>query len=161
MKPSSTVPKTPWTCLAMIIMLTGMLGMSALPAASSGNVASGEHESNCDIQHGPCLVEASDGMRIEFDIRPRPVKAMSGLFFFVTLTHKGKPVTDASVECDITMPGMYMGRNQPVLKHIKDGQYQGKGIITRCASGNTLWQARIIVVHGKQTDVAEYRFEVR
>ena len=71
--------------------------------------------------------------------------------FVVIVTRNGKPITDASVRLDLSMPHMFMGRNQPVLKQVKDGRYEGKGIITRCASGRKTWQADVVVESAGKT----------
>ena len=114
----------------------------------------------CDIQHGPCTSEAQ-GMTITFDIRPKPVKTMSELRFMVTIKKSKIPVTDASVALDLSMPGMYMGKNRPVLKHLGLGTYQGTGIITRCASGQRTWQAKITLGRGDPATIALFQFEVQ
>ena len=120
------------------------------------------NRTGCDIQRGPCIQETGDGMRVEFDIQPKPVTTMSGLTFFIHLTRNGKPVTDASsVVLDLSMPGMYMGRNRPVLKQLDNGRYEGKGLITRCMSNSSTWQAEITVERGKRITVADFEFEVQ
>jgi hypothetical protein len=43
----------------------------------------------------------------------------------------------------LSMPGMYMGRNEVVLKQGPDGTFTGRGIIPRCPAGKKLWQADI------------------
>ena len=114
----------------------------------------------CDIQHGSCIRE-TNGMTITFDIQPKPVRAMSELQFIVTVKRNNAPVTDASVALDLSMPGMYMGKNRPVLKHLGLGTYQGTGIITRCTSGQRTWQATITVGRGDPATIALFQFEVQ
>ena len=115
----------------------------------------------CDIQTGSCIMRTGDGMTIEFDIQPKPVAAMTESTFVVTVTRNGMPITDASVHLDLSMPHMFMGKNQPVMNHIKDGRYEGKGVITRCASGRRTWQADVAVGSTGKTAVARYEFEVK
>jgi len=117
-------------------------------------------EVTCDIQHGPCTRVEND-MTITFDIQPKPVRTLSELRFLVTLKRNKTPLTDRAVALDLSMPGMYMGRNRPVLKHMGQGVYQGTGIITRCTSGQKTWQARVTVGSGDPATIALYRFEVR
>jgi hypothetical protein len=106
-------------------------------------------------------MKTGDGMTIEFDIQPKPVAAMTESTFVVTVTRNGMPLIDASVHLDLSMPHMFMGKNQPILNHIQDGRYEGKGVITRCASGNKTWQADVAVVSAGKTAVARYEFEVK
>jgi hypothetical protein len=114
----------------------------------------------CDIQHGPCTTKAN-GMTITFDIRPKPVRPMSELQFTVTVKKNRIPATDASVALDLSMPGMYMGKNRPALKHVGRGVYQGSGIITRCTTGKKTWLAKVTVGRGDPAAIAQYQFEVQ
>jgi len=99
-------------------------------------------------------------MEIVFDIAPKPVTAMSELTFLVTLKKNGVPLTDAAVSLDLSMPGMFMGKNRPLLSHEGQGRYRGKGVITRCASGRKIWKAALAVERGQTTDAA-FVFEVK
>lgn len=108
---------------------------------------------NCDIRNQPCVRQVAGGS-ITFDIRPKPVKAMAELTFEVKtegVTLSGPPVIDLS------MPGMKMGPNQVKLKMTNAGLYQGTGIIVRCPSGRTLWQA---LVHLPGIGDADFIFDV-
>lgn len=134
-----------------------LLFITALTLPLSGIA---ENAIPCDIQHGPCIM-ATNEMTITFDILPKPVKTMSELRFIVTVKKKDHPVTDASVTLDLSMPGMYMGKNRPVLKHVNRGTYQGTGIITRCTTGKKTWQAKITVGRGDPATIARYQFEVQ
>ena len=139
----------------LCMLLPGIVGIGALPASAA------ENRTACDIQRGSCLIETGDGMTIEFDAQPKPVAAMSELTFIVNLSRGGSPVTDASTALDLSMPGMFMGKNRPVLKQVYDGRYEGKGIITRCSSGKKTWQADVTVKHAGKTAVASFVFEVK
>jgi hypothetical protein len=100
-------------------------------------------------------------MTITLDILPKPVRTLSELRFLVAVKKNNAPVTDAIVTLDLSMPGMYMGKNRPVLKHRGQGIYQGTGIITRCSSGQKNWQAKVTVGSGYPETVAVYQFEVQ
>jgi len=115
----------------------------------------------CVIQQGACSFTTDSGITVEFDIRPKPVKAMSNLDMIVSVKEKGRPVTDASVKLDLTMPGMYMGKNSPDMKHSANGRYEGTGIITRCMSGRKTWQADVRVERGNTRQTASFVFEVQ
>jgi hypothetical protein len=138
------------------MFLTAAFLSAAASAASAADV-----KINCDIQRGPCIQKTGDGMTVEFDIQPKPVTAMSDLAFVITVTRHGVPVTDSSVALDLTMPGMVMGKNLPVLKRLGVGRFEGKGIIPRCPTGKKTWQADVIVVRAGKTDVAGFVFEVK
>lgn len=141
--------------LTGMILAAGMLNMAVLTAAAE------ENGINCDIQQGPCFWSTDDGTRIELEILPKPVTAMSDLAFLVTLSKKKKPVLDASVLLDLTMPGMFMGKNQVALKQAKNGRYEGHGTITRCMSGHKTWKAKVTATHSGKAAAADFIFEVR
>jgi len=87
---------------------------------------------------------------------------MSELAFSIALTRGNKPVTDASsVLLDLSMPGMFMGNNRPILKKVNDGRYEGSGVIIRCLSGKKTWQAEVAVTRANKTSVVDFLFEVQ
>jgi hypothetical protein len=143
------------TYIAGTVLLAGVVGIGALP------VSAAENRTACDIQRGSCIIETGEGMTIEFDVQPKPVAAMSELTFIVNLSRGGSPVKNASTALDLSMPGMFMGKNRPVLKQVYDGRYEGKGIITKCPSGKKTWQAEVTVEHTGKTAVASFVFEVK
>ncbi len=149
--------KTRRACVIFVFVLP----LCALMGIGIEDAFCSDDRIDCVIQQGPCIKEAGQGMRILFDIQPRPVKALSDLVFSVTLTRSGKSVTDAAVLLNLSMPGMYMGRNQPVLKHVQDGRYEGKGIITRCMSGRKTWKADISIRQQAVAERASFVFEVQ
>ena len=116
----------------------------------------------CDIQQGPCTATTNEGLLIEFDIQPKPVVAMAELKFSVNLKQRGGVGQNmTSVLLDLSMPGMYMGKNQPALKKTADNRYEGAGIITKCMSGRKTWQAMITIEQAGRTSAAGFIFEVK
>lgn len=90
------------------------------------------------------------------DIEPKPPQSFKETKFIVTITGSDKIPDELLL--DLTMPGMFMGKNQVVLKKTDKNKYSGKGIIPRCPSGKTLWQADIFIpVEG----TVSFRFHVR
>jgi hypothetical protein len=145
----------------LCMLLSGIVLLAEIVSICVLDASAAENRTTCDIQRGSCLIETGDGMTIEFDIQPKPVAAMSDLTFIVNLSRGGLPVTEASIALDLSMPGMFMGKNRPVLKQVYDGRYEGKGIITRCPSGSKTWQAEVTVEHAGKTAVANFVFEVK
>ena len=138
------------TAVALVVIL-------ALPA-----VFAAETPQHCDIQIGSCIARIGDGTVIEFDVQPKPVMVMTESAFVVIVIKNGTPIPDASVHLDLSMPHMFMGKNQPVLKQVKDGRYEGTGVITRCASGKKTWQADVFTIGADgKTAVAAFVFEVK
>ncbi|HXY53964.1 MAG TPA: hypothetical protein VEM40_04750 [Nitrospirota bacterium] len=141
--------------LAWAVLLAVIGGIGAPPDSAA------ENSTTCNVQNGSCLKETSDGMTVEFDIQPKPVLSLSELAFSAILARSGAPVTDASVVLDLSMPGMYMGKNQPSLKFAKNGRYEWKGIIARCPSGSRIWQAELTIIQGGKTTKVDFVFEVK
>jgi hypothetical protein len=115
---------------------------------------------DCNIHTGPCSrIIAEENFMVLFDVNPRPVRSMDELHFIITIKKAGKPVTDAQVSLDLTMPGMFMGVNRPKLKHREKGRYEGEGVIPTCPHGGKLWKAEIgIELKGEKASVS-YVFE--
>jgi hypothetical protein len=149
------------TDMPLMVRLTGFLLLAMAFVISAPAPAKAATITHCDIQAGPCIAKIGDGMTVEFDVQPKPVKAMTENTFVVTLSRDGQPLKDASIKLDLSMPNMYMGKNQPVLRHVRDGRYEGKGIITRCASGSSTWQAEVVIESAGKTVVATFIFEVK
>lgn len=118
-----------------------------------------DQTTQCDIQRGICRITTIDGLTVEFDIDPKPVVAMAELRFMVYLKQTG--VKDvSSVALDLSMPGMFMGKNEPLLRRTGGGKYAGTGSIPRCASGGRTWQATIAVRQQDKISRVAFVFEV-
>lgn len=126
-------------CSMMILFFLFLLLVSAdrLVAAEKKD-ASGI---NCNIHQGACTQELP-GLKIILDIFPKPVKAMTDLFFRVTLSGK---MPEIGPYIDLGMPGMKMGPNRVKLKPVGDGIYEGEGIIVKCPSGRRTWRTTVTV----------------
>jgi len=112
-----------------------------------------EQSADCIIDQGPCIRNKGKA-EIIFDITPKPVKAMRELMFTVTIKGGKSPET---LPMGLSMPGMYMGKNEVLLRKSADGTFTGSGIIPRCPSGKRLWQAEVeIPGEGR----VFYRFDV-
>ena len=118
-------------------------------------------KTDCDINAGPCTKTiVHDNIQVILDINPKPVGPMTELLFSVILKEGARAVTDAKVGLDLTMPGMFMGVNRPVLSHVKDGRYEGKGVIPVCPHGGELWKAEVTVKRDGRSATVSYFFEV-
>jgi len=140
-----------WASTIFLLLITALTQPLSAHAGS---------EVTCDIQHGPCVME-TNGMTINFDILPKPVRTLSELRFRVTVKRNNVPVTDAAIALDLSMPGMFMGKNRPMLKQVGQGTYEGTGIIPRCISGQRTWHAEVTVGRGDPAATALYQFEVQ
>jgi hypothetical protein len=111
---------------------------------------------DCNAIHsGPCTKQSA-GRTVVLEINPRPVRQMAELTFAVTVT----PGTalPSTLTLDLSMPGMYMGKNQVVLQRKSTCTWEGKGVIVRCMSGRKLWQATIV---SADLGNPSFTFEVR
>ena len=142
-------------------LIRRMLLVLAIFATFASAASAADIKINCDIQRGPCIQKTGNGLTVEFDIKPKPVTAMSDLTFLITFTRGGMPFAGSTAALDLAMPGMFMGKNLPILKRTGSGRFEGRGIIPRCPTGKKTWQADIIIVHEGKTDVAGFVFEVK
>jgi hypothetical protein len=119
-------------------------------------------KTDCDINAGPCTKTIEhDNIQVILDINPKPVSPMTELHFSVILKEGERAVTDAKVGLDLTMPGMFMGGNRPVLSHVIAGRYEGKGVIPVCPHGGELWKAEVTVERDGRSATVSYLFEVK
>lgn len=135
--------------LSAILLFCGAQQISASQTA----------QPDCRVNSGAC-VKTSGALSVVFDISPKPLKVMRELTFTVTVKDQGKPVTDASILINLSMPGMFMGKNIVRLAHRADGVYDGTGVIIRCPSGGKIWQASVAIERGGKKTIANYVFEV-
>ena len=121
---------------ALLIMCICLL-FAGLP--SSG--AAEDTETNCNIQKQSCTQTVGD-RTVELDITPKPVKAMEELTFRVSIAGEAlkKPP-----HIDLGMPAMEMGPNKVTMEKVEDSVYEGTGVIVRCPSGKTIWEAEVTV----------------
>ena len=96
---------------------------------------------NCEIQKHSCTRQMGE-RTVELDITPRPVEAMKELTFRVTISGRA-PAEPPFI--DLGMPAMEMGPNRVKMEKVDDGVYEGTGIIVKCPSGKTIWEAVVTV----------------
>lgn len=104
-----------------------------------------EAPADCLIDEGPCVKTITDEkMSVQFNIEPKPVRAMEKLEFSVRITREEKPIRQRKVVLDLSMPGMYMGKNRPELVFAGDGTWKGAGVLPICPAGRTVWKAEVL-----------------
>lgn len=122
------------------IMFFLFLSTTAFPSARSSE-AFPELTNPCDLNRTSCTKSLS-GCHVTLDINPKPIRAMKNLTFTVVLSGK-KPEAEPSI--DLGMPGMKMGPNRVNLRLVKEGTYQGEGVVVKCPSGKKIWQALVTI----------------
>jgi len=115
------------------------LGLLVFSAFQTGVSSATEVNVDCDIQSGGCQKQIND-RTVHLEISPKPVKAMKDLTFQVKIS--GDSLLEAPF-VDLGMPGMKMGPNRVILKKNDTATYEGQGVIVRCKSGKTIWQATV------------------
>jgi len=108
---------------------------------------------NCQIQEHSCT-QMIAGRTVELDITPKPVKAMKELTFRVQVSGGATP---APPYIDLGMPAMEMGPNTVKMEKGNNGVYEGKGVIVKCPSGKTIWEATVTL---PETGQASFIFDV-
>lgn len=143
------------------MLFFSLFALNVLGVEHDHSSSGAELTADCAINKGPCSKTiAADKIQIEFDINPKPVKSMNDLLFTVVVKGEKGPVSDAVVSVDLTMPGMFMGVNRLLLKHVKNGRYEGRGPLPVCPHGDKLWKAEVEVTkEGKRASVS-FLFEV-
>jgi len=125
------------------VSLAGMgilfLGLLFFAVSHSAVCLAAEDTVDCDIQSGGCQKQIN-GRTVDLNIFPKPVKAMQDLTFQVKIS--GAPLGSLPF-IDLGMPGMKMGPNRVILEKIRADTYEGQGVIVRCKSGRTIWQAAV------------------
>ena len=122
-----------------IIAVFSMLGFFSTLGLQA--VSASEAIINCDAHKGVCS-QALGNLTVSLEISPRPVKAMQDLIFKVSIT--GPPLSKMPY-IDLGMPAMKMGPNRVLLKHVSQGDYEGKGVIVKCPSGRRTWFANVTI----------------
>lgn len=95
---------------------------------------------DCALSRGPCTAGSGDAA-LTLEVTPRPVRSMSDLVF--TVSGPGAAAAGATGVVALTMPGMYMGKNEVQLASDGAGHLTGKGVIVRCPSGHLTWSAAV------------------
>ena len=113
------------------------LSLMVFSAHQPGVCLAAEVKLDCDIQSSSCRKQIN-GRTVDLEILPKPVKAMKDLTFQVKIS--GDSFLEAPF-IDLGMPGMKMGPNRVILKKNGVTTYVGQGVIVRCPSGKTIWQA--------------------
>jgi hypothetical protein len=86
-------------------------------------------------------------LNVTVALSPYPPVGFQPGTFDVTLTDQaGKPVTDATVTLDLTMPGMYMPPNALQAQSAESGVYHADGRFTM----RGLWRIEVIIERGGQ-----------
>ncbi len=127
-----------WYVVCVLLLSSMILVVSAASASSKKKT---DAKANCDIQAGACVQALGEGS-VTLEILPRPVKAMADLTFQVTVEGVSP---DGNPGIDLDMPGMSMGPNHVTMEKISDSAYSGTGVVVRCPSGRTLWQADVTI----------------
>ena len=130
-----SVLKTTCTIIAAIGILVFFSTMGLQSVSASESII------NCDAHKGVCS-QASGNRTVSLEITPRPVTAMQDLIFKVSIS--GPPLSKIPY-IDLGMPAMKMGPNRVLLKRIRRGHYEGKGVIVKCPSGRKTWYANVTI----------------
>ena len=92
--------------------------------------------------------QSVNGMMVSLSIAPFPIVGGQQSDFEISLTDvSGQPVTDASVNLDLSMPSMPMPANQISAQPFGDGRYVGAGYFTMRGG----WRIEVIIARAGQT----------
>ena len=92
-------------------------------------------------------MQAAGDLLVSLSMEPYPPSGGSPTTFGVSLSDSsGKPISDATVSLDLTMPEMPMPANQVTLAGDNSGKYQASGYFTM----RGLWRIEVIITRGGQ-----------
>ncbi len=94
-------------------------------------------------------IQESGGLLVSLALNPYPPTGSKSTDFDVTLADAatGQPIADAAISLDLTMPGMYMPPNKPVMEPGQAGKYHASGLFTM----RGLWRIEVIITRAGQT----------
>ncbi len=136
------------------IMHRGMMGNGSAPGQGAGGLIAVSPQGT----PLPPLVDSStlpqntakqkvNNLNVSLALSPYPPVGFQETTFDVTLTDEnGQAVSDATVNLDLTMPGMWMPLNTFALPYTDGGLYSGRGIFTM----RGLWRIEVIIQRGGQ-----------
>jgi hypothetical protein len=118
----------------------GLVAVSPSGAPIPAPAAAGNLPANTAMQ-------ASGDLLVSLSISPYPPSGGGPTTFGVSLSDSsGKPISDATVSLDLTMPDMPMPANQVTLAGDNSGKYQASGYFTM----RGLWRIEVIITRGGQ-----------
>ena len=93
-------------------------------------------------------LQESGGMLVSLALNPYPPTGSKSSDFDVTLTDaSGQAIPDATLNLDLTMPGMWMPPNQLTMEPVSGGKYHASGRFTM----RGLWRIEVLIQRGGQT----------
>ncbi len=96
----------------------------------------------CDFKDGSCT-RTVDSLKVTISVEPAPPVPMKETVFVVNI--EGNEILSEKLIMNFTMPDMYMGRNQIILKRVSKNVFKGKGVIPICPLGRTRWNAEVFL----------------
>lgn len=126
-----------------------LLAAGGLVAVSSDGETISPPANNAatELPENTAAQQAGD-MNVSLALNPYPPVGFEPADFEVTLTDAdGQAINDATVNLDLTMPGMWMPPNPLTLAPAADGKYSATGRFTM----RGLWRIEVIITRGAET----------
>ncbi len=126
-----------------------LLSAGGLVAVSSDGetISPPTNSAATELPENTAAQQAGD-MNVSLALNPYPPVGFEPADFEVTLTDAdGQVINDATVNLDLTMPGMWMPPNPLTLKSASDGKYSATGRFTM----RGLWRIEVIITRGAET----------
>jgi hypothetical protein len=141
--------RAPFTAPVVRCLMAGLLvGTPAAPVWAADGART-------DLQQGD-VHQRVGAYEITLALTPRPVRPMQAQTMTVRVRASGRPINNAAVSASLSMVGMDMGPNRPVLKPIGRGEYQGQAVFPACHSGSLDWSIAVTVESGGQRRTATF-----
>jgi hypothetical protein len=92
-------------------------------------------------------VQKAGDLNVSIALNPYPpVGFQPGNFDITLIDGQGQAVTDAKINLDLSMPGMWMPSNQLAAQHVENGKYHVTGRFTM----RGLWRIEVIIQRGAE-----------
>ena len=149
--------------IVLVVVLVVVLGVSVIgtrrsrmlsqPLTASGGLVAVSSDGATisslatELPENTAMQQVGD-MNVSIALNPYPPVGFEPADFEVTLTDAaGQVINDATVNLDLTMPGMWMPPNQLTLTSASDGKYSATGRFTMRGP----WRIEVIITRGAET----------
>ncbi|MEJ2612292.1 MAG: hypothetical protein P8179_20060 [Candidatus Thiodiazotropha sp.] len=96
---------------------------------------------HCDLRAGPCVSDLGQGIRVSFGIKPKEIPLLKPIKLHVSIV--GLQVD--KVQVDFSGVDMNMGFNRVTLNPLREGVFQGDGMIPVCVRDAMEWEANVLI----------------
>ncbi len=132
-----------------------LIDFNTLYQSFKGEVQFITQDKTCDLHRNSCNIILQDGTSIELDVEPKTIPLMKPL----TFTIKSNNQNLKNLNLDIYATNMFMGEFTLPIKNLGNGNYEAKGTLPTCPTGDMQWNAEIRLETIDKTIGARFQFK--